>query len=51
MDSQLLYYLFCIVALTVGLLVIKKVVGCLMKAVVLVVLVLALAAIYYLYVS
>jgi hypothetical protein len=43
------YYIFVLVALMVAFLVVKKVASCMIKSVVLLAIVLALAAIYYLY--
>lgn len=43
------YYVFALVAIMVAFIVVKKVASCMIKSVVLLVLILALAAIYYLY--
>lgn len=43
------YYVFVLVALMVAFLVVKKVASCMIKTVVLLAMVVALAAIYYLY--
>jgi hypothetical protein len=43
------YYIFVLVALMVAFLVVKKVASCMIKSVVLLAIVVALAAIYYLY--
>ena len=43
------YYIFVLVALMVAFLVVKKVASCMIKTVVLLAMVVALAAIYYLY--
>ena len=43
------YYVFALVAIMVAFIVVKKVASCMIKTVVLLVLILALAAIYYLY--
>ena len=43
------YYIFALVALMVAFLVVKKVASCMIKSVVLLAIVVALAAIYYLY--
>ena len=43
------YYIFVLVAIIVAFLVIKKVASCLIKSAILIAMVLALAAIYYLY--
>ena len=45
----MLYYVYVLVALIVAFLVVKKVASCLVKSVILAALVLALAAIYWLY--
>ena len=50
-DSDFLYYAFALVALVVGLFILKKVATCLVKTVVGVILVAVLAAIYWLYLS
>lgn len=49
MTSHFGYYVFCIVAFAVAFFLVKKVAGCIIKAVVMVVLLAALAAVYYLY--
>ena len=51
MDSDFLYYAFALVALVVGLFILKKVATCMVKTVVGVILVAVLAAIYWLYLS
>ena len=43
------YYIFVLVALMVAFLVVKKVASCMIKSVVLLAIIVALAAIYYLY--
>ena len=43
------YYIFVLVAIIVAFLVIKKVASCLIKSAVLIAMIVALAAIYYLY--
>ena len=43
------YYIFALVALMVAFLVVKKVASCMIKSVVLLALIVALAVIYYLY--
>ena len=43
------YYIFVLVALVVAFLVVKRVASCMIKSVILLALVVALAAIYYLY--
>ena len=43
------YYIFVLVAIIVAFLVIKKVASCLIKSAILIAMVVALAAIYYLY--
>lgn len=47
--ENLSYYIFCIVALIVGVFIIKKVAGCLIRTVIFAVIVAALAVVYYLY--
>lgn len=51
MDNDFLYYAFALVALVVGLFILKKVATCMVKTVVGVILVAVLAAIYWLYLS
>lgn len=43
------YYIFCIIALIVGVFIVKKVAGCLIRTVIFAVIIAALAAVYYLY--
>ena len=43
------YYIFCLVAVVVAFIVVKKITGCLIKTAILAVIVAALAAIYYIY--
>ncbi len=43
------YYIFVLIAIIVGFLVIKRVASCLIKSAILIVMVVVLAAIYYLY--
>ncbi len=43
------YYIFCLVAVVVAFIVVKKITGCLIKTAILVAIVVALAAIYYMY--
>lgn len=43
------YYVFCIIALIVGVFVLKKVAGCLIRTIILAVIIVALAVVYYLY--
>lgn len=43
------YYIFCIIALIVGIFVIKKVAGCLMKTIFFIIIIAVLAACYYLF--
>lgn len=47
METSFSYYIFCIVAVIVGLFVVKKIAGCVIKAIVLLAIIAALAAIYY----
>ena len=51
MDNDFLYYAFALVALVVGLFILKKVSTCMVMMVVGVILVAVLAAIYWLYLS
>ena len=48
MDS-LGYYIFCIIAVIVGFLIIKKITGCLIKTLIALVVAALLADVYYLY--
>lgn len=48
MDS-LGYYIFCIIAVIIGFLIIKKITGCLIKTLIALVVAALLAAVYYLY--
>ncbi len=43
------YYIFCLVAVVVAFIVVKKITGCLIKTAILVAIVAALVAIYYMY--
>lgn len=43
------YYVFVIAALAVALILVKKITGCLIKAVIMAVIIAALAAVYFLY--
>lgn len=49
MSSNFCYYIFIIVAIIVGFLVFKKVTGCIIKFVLTAIVVMVLAAVYYLY--
>lgn len=49
MDNNLAYYIFCIIAFIVGIIVLRKVAGCLLKSVLFAILVAALAVIYFMY--
>ena len=46
---SLVYYIFCIIAVIVGFLIIKKITGCLIKTLIALVVAALLAAVYYLY--
>lgn len=48
-ESSFTYYIFCLVAIVVGLFVMKKITGCIVRAVIAAVVVAALAAVYFLY--
>ncbi len=43
------YYIFCLLALIVGFFIFKKVAGCLIKSIIFIVIIAALAAVYYMY--
>lgn len=43
------YFIFCVIALIIGILIIKKVAGCLIRTTLFVAVIIALAIIYYLY--
>lgn len=47
--QQFSYYIFCIVALIIGFLLIKKITGCMIKTVIAVIVAAVLAAVYYCY--
>lgn len=47
--ENLMYYIFCVIALIVGVIVLKKVAGCLIKSVILILVLAALAVVYYMY--
>lgn len=49
MDTPILYYAFCIVALVVGFLLVKKIAGCIIKTIIMVAIVAVLAIIYFYY--
>lgn len=49
MDTPILYYVFCIIALIVGFLLVKKIAGCIIKTVIMAVIVAVLAVIYFYY--
>lgn len=49
MEHNFTYYIFCLVALVVGFLVVKKITGCLIKTIFMGLLVAALAYVYYRY--
>lgn len=50
MTSDFAYYVFCLVAVVVGLFIMKKITGCIIRAIVVAVVVALLAAIYFLYI-
>ncbi len=50
MDNELIYYLFCLAVLIVGILIIKKIAGCILKSLALIVVVLILAVIWYFFI-
>lgn len=47
MDNNFGYYIFCIVAIAVGFFILKKVTGCMIKTIITIAILLALAACYY----
>lgn len=47
--SNFSYYIFCVIALIVAIFILKKVAGCLIRAIIFAVIVAALAAVYYMY--
>lgn len=51
MSTNFGYYIFCLVVLIVGFMLVKKVTGCLIKSVITIVAIVILAAIYCLYLS
>ncbi len=51
MSTNFGYYIFCLVVLIVGFMLVKKVTGCLVKSVITIVAIVILAAIYCLYLS
>ena len=48
MSSELIYYAFCIAVLIVGILIVKKIAGCLLKSLTLIIVAAILAVIWYL---
>lgn len=51
MNTSFLYYVFCILALVAGVFLVKKITGCLIKSVVMLVLMAVLAAAYFWFVK
>lgn len=49
MDNSFVYYIFCIIAFIVGIVVLRKVAGCLLKSVLLAIIIAAFAVIYFMY--
>lgn len=49
MDNNFLYYIFCIVAIIVGFVILKKVASCLIKSIVMIAILAALAFVYFAY--
>lgn len=49
MEHTFVYYIVCLLAIIVGIFLVKKITGCLVKTVILLVLLAALAAVYFLY--
>lgn len=50
MDNNFGYYVFCLVAIIVGLFVMKKITGCIVRTVILAIVVAALAAAYFMFI-
>lgn len=49
MDSHFEYYVFCLVALVIGFLLVKKIAGCLIRTVIMAIVAIVLAVVYYVY--
>ena len=47
MTSNITYYIFCILAVVIGILIIKKIAGCMIKTVVAIITIAVIAAIYF----
>ncbi|MGN1374941.1 MAG: hypothetical protein ACI4V5_00140 [Prevotella sp.] len=47
--ENFMYYIFCLIALVIGIVLFKKVAGCLIKTIVFAVIIAALAVVWYLY--
>lgn len=45
------YYIFCILAVIVGFLVIKKITGCMIKTLIALIIAAAMAAVYFMYIK
>lgn len=51
MTSSFSYYIFCIIAVIVGFIVVKKIANCLVKSIVAAVTIVIIAAIYFMYIK
>lgn len=49
MSTELTYYAFCIAVIVVGILIVKKIAGCLLKSIMLIIMAAILAAIWFFY--
>lgn len=50
MTSNFTYYVFCILAITIGFLIVKRIASCLIKTIIGFITIAAIAAIYYMYI-
>ena len=51
MTSNITYYIFCLIAIVVGFLVVKKIASCMIKTIVAIITVGIIAAIYFMYIK
>lgn len=51
MTSNFAYYIFCILAIVVGFLVVKKIASCMIKSIVAIITIAVIAAIYFMYIK
>lgn len=51
MTSNFAYYIFCILAVVIGFLIVKRIASCMIKTVVAVIIIAAIAAIYFMYIK